>query len=307
MKRPVFLTCLLIIAALAFAGPSAEDAGSVEPMAVLYPQSVSSIPVLALLDAYPDDYAGAVYTDHPQALAQLLSNQIDILVTGYAVGYTRARAAGDLVHLSTPVWGASALMTARPVDSLEDLSGGTVYAPFEGSPIDIYLRAALEAAGLSGEIAIAYAPFPQAAALLAQGRTEAAVLVEPIASRLEIAGTAYRLENLHEGWARIADGEKRSPQVSVFALREPFDDSPQTYVSFARRLEEMVVRVTADPATYAARYADVLGFPVAVVQRALANTLFDTPDPAEVRALIEDYSALIGAQPPSDNFYAEVR
>ncbi|MFW5716586.1 MAG: ABC transporter substrate-binding protein [Spirochaetota bacterium] len=307
MRRSAFLVCLLVVAAVAFADPAAEDSRSAEPISVLYPQSVSSIPVLALLDAFADEYVGEVYTDHPQALAQLLSNQVGILVTGYAVGYNRFQAAGDLVHLSTPVWGASAVMTSKPVDSLEGLAGGTIYAPFEGSPIDIYLRAVLDAEGLSNRVSIAYAPFPQAAALLTEGRTEAAVLVEPIASQLEIAGTAYRLENLHEGWARIADGEQRSPQVSVFARRESFEDSQETFVSFSRSLEEMVERVAADPARYAARYADVLGFPVPVVERALANTLFDTPDPAEVPMLIEEYSAIIGARPPSDDFYAETR
>jgi ABC-type nitrate/sulfonate/bicarbonate transport system substrate-binding protein len=227
----------------------------------------------------------------------------DVLATGYAVGYARAMDAGDIVHLATQVWGVSALMTAEPIESLAELAGGTVYAPFEGSPIDIYLKEALEAESLTDSITIAYAPFPQAAALLTEGRAAAAVLVEPIASRLEITGAAHRFENIHDGWARIADGERRSPQVSVVVHENGIDGTEGRLNRMVRRLEVIVARVIADPATYAARYETALGFPAPVLERALSNTLFDTPSESVTRRLIAEYSAITGAAEPPEAFF----
>lgn len=303
MKRVMMCWLALTIAAAGFATGLREEVVEVEQLRLAYPQSVSSIPLLALVDEHPQLYSGEFFNDHSQALARLITGEIDVLATGFTIGYSRHRSAGDIVHLMTPVWGVSALMTAEPVESLRDLVGGTIYAPFEGSPIDIYLRAVIAEADLAGEIRIAYAPFPQAAALVAEGKAEAAVLVEPIASRLEIQGMAHRLENLHDGWARIASGERRSPQVSVFTMADSATVWSDQLDELVERLAEITADVAARPAVYAARYAEALGFPTPIVERALMNTLFDTPDPTETRHLIDLYSVVVGSAPPSDSFF----
>jgi len=276
-----------------------------QPLTILVPQSVSSIPVLALADDFPGTYSVSFFTDHPQALARLLSGEIDVLMTGYSVGLRRYLTEGDLVHVATPVWGVSALMTSEEIDSWQDLRGGVVYAPFEGSPIDLYLQKSLEAEGLTDEVEVRYAPFPQSSALLAQGDADAAVLVEPIASRLETTGAAYRLENLHEGWGRLTGGEQRSPQVSFFVTDSTALEQASALSTLIERLDEALGDVVAAPEGFAARYANVLGFPEPVVEHALRNTLFDLPSAGETRQVIGLYSEMIGFDEPGVEFYLD--
>ncbi|TVQ22180.1 MAG: hypothetical protein EA382_12480 [Spirochaetaceae bacterium] len=285
-------------------GPGAGQAS--RPLTILYPQAIASVPVLDLIARYPDEYRGESFNDHAQALARLINGEADLLFTGFTLGYSRYASAGDLVHVVTPVWGASALMTARQTTDLSSLAGGTIYAPFEGSPIDVYLRALLASRGLAGSIRIAYAPFPQAAALVVEGRADAAVLAEPIASRLEIAGQAFRYHNIQEGWAEVSGGERRSPQVSIFARRRDASALHSEWALLARRVAAIVEELNADHARFAAQYADALGFPVPVVERALSNALFDAPDAAETVRIIADYNRVMGLASPSPEFYASV-
>jgi len=274
-----------------------------ETMVVRYPRSVSSIPVLALLEDYPEEYDGDFFTDHPQALAQLITGETDLLVTGFTVGYSRARAAGDVVHVTTPVWGASAIMARSGITEIEDLAGTTVYAPFEGSPIDLTLRRILDAEGVSEQVEIAYAPFPQAVALLLQGDADAAVLVEPLASRLEGEGRAIRVANLHDAWAPVTGGEPRSPQVSVFARSDWSREETAGVRRFAARLGGYVQAVQNDPAGYAERYAPVLGFSAAIVERAIRNTWFEVPDDETNREIITGYTRELSLPPPANGFF----
>ncbi len=307
--RPAVLLCAAVMtitvstAAFARAVPEQSVGTSAEPMLILAPSTVSSAPLLRLAERYPDEYRLEFFTDHPQALARLIQGEADLLATGFSVGYARFQAAGDLVHVATPVWGVSALMTHRPVQRLEELAGGVIYAPFEGSPIDIFLRAILDHHGLTGRIRIEYAPFPQAAALVGQGNADAAVLVEPIASRLEVAGTAHRLMNLHDGWAEVSGGEPRSPQVSIFARRRGSAGSAGALELFGRRLGDAVTEVVRDPQAAAVAAAPALEVPVPVVQRALVNTLFDLPSAAETAALIREYARVMGLSEPDARLY----
>lgn len=304
----VFIGFVVVLAAVCvtstFASGAAETAPestAVDRLTLLYPRAVASIPVLALIEDYADDYAGEFFTDHPQALAQLVSGQIDVLATGFTVGYNRYRSAGDVAHLMTPVWGVSALMTAQPVDTIADLAGGVVYAPFEGSPIDVYLNAVLAEAGVRDAVQIAYAPFPQAAGLLAQGQADAAMLVEPIASRLELSGAAYRLENMQDGWSRIADGDARSPQVSLFVVDR---SRLEAYRVLVERLTPIVQSIAEDPGSYARRFAAVLDVPAPVLEHALANSLFEAPSPRQTADAVATYTQIMGLELPESDFYA---
>ena len=298
---------MLLIGAAATLSATATTEESVpdEPMMILYPKTVSSIPVLAAIAENPEQYQGEFYTDHAQALARLLAGEADAIASGFSVGLARYRSAGDIVHVSTSVWGVSALMTGSEISDLTDLAGETVYAPFERSPIDIYLKLVLAQAGILDQVTIAYAPFPQSSALVAQGQAAGSVLVEPIASTLELSGRAFRFQNLHEGWATIAGGEERSPQVSVFTTRSGADESSSRFAMLRSDLEEATQALIADPAGYAAEYAPQLEFPAPVVENALQNALLDTPDPPETRSIIGLYADIIGQERPGPDFYLE--
>lgn len=303
IRRAMTLVGIFLVCGAATGAWASAVAEESAPVTIRYPQSVSSIPVLALVEDYPEEYSGEFFADHPQALAQLITGETDLLVTGFSVGYSRSQAAGDLVHIATPVWGASAIMVRPDISDIGELAGGTIYAPFEGSPIDLTLRAILQRAGLGDEVEIAYAPFPQAVAILVQGNAEAAVLVEPLASKLEIDGSAHRLMNLTDGWAEVTGGEPRSPQVSVFARRDWARNQPVEVARFTERLADYVEALRDDPAAWALRYAPVLGFPAAVVERAIRNTWFETPGTKTTRQIITVYTRELSLTPPDQAFF----
>jgi ABC-type nitrate/sulfonate/bicarbonate transport system substrate-binding protein len=300
MRITIVYISLLLAAASLFAGGSGEQL-----LQVGYPQTVSSIPLMELVERYSEDYAGTSFTDHPQALGQLINGELGVLASGFSVGLTRFGAAGDIGHLDTYVWGVSAIMTAEPAESLADLAGSVLYVPFEGSPIDIQIRAQVAAEGLTGQIEIAFAPFPQAAALLAQGKAGGAVLVEPLAANLEISGRAHRLMNIQDSYALISGGETRSPQVSVFTRLEFFADNTRTVRQLLRRLEDIGAEIAADPQTFAAKYAPVFELPEAVILASLENTLYDFESPRTDRRLIEGYLEIMGLPIPADSFFLE--
>ncbi len=280
-----------------------EEPHSREPLHILAPATVSTVPLMELVRQFPESYSLEFFTDHPQALARLIQGEIDLLATGFSVGFSRYQAAGDVVHLFTPVWGVSAIMTGEPVVSLRDISPAIITAPFEGSPIDIFVRTIIEAEGLSGEIEIDYIPFPQAAALLGQGSVGAAVLVEPIASRVESSGIAYRFANLHDRWAEVAGGEPRSPQVSIFAMRPLATERRDDHRRMEDRLAAIITELVADPAPYAATHSAALDVPVAILEQALGNTLFSMPDHTTAVELIAAYSLSMGLAEPESQLF----
>jgi NitT/TauT family transport system substrate-binding protein len=304
-RRAFAFVGLFTIVALSFASATGVPESPNEPLRIIYPQTLSSIPFLMAIEENSDKYTGEFYSDHPQALAQLLAGEADVLATGFSFGLARYEAAGDLVHIGTTIWGISALMTSQEIDAWSDLAGGRIYAPFEGSPIDLFIRSMLELEGLEDEIEIRYAPFPQSAALVAQGDAEAAILVEPIASRLELAGQAFRFENISEGWARIANGEQRSPQISLFTTSTIAETRLAELQDLRSDVQAAAISLTANPGSYAREYTELLGFPAPVMEHAISNALLDAPDPATERAIIELYARLVGESLPGDDFYLD--
>ncbi len=300
MRKIIVYILIALYASAAFAAGGSEEIQSLG-----YPMSISSIPLMELVERYPDQYQGSVYTDHPQALGQLINGELDILASGFTVGYSRSFSAGDIGHLDTLVWGVSALMTAEEIDELSDIQGQVLYVPFEGSPIDVQVKALLEKEGLLDSVSIAYAPFPQAAGLLAQKRAGAAVLVEPIASRLEIGGQAFRFANIQDMYAEISGGEPRSPQVSIFVRTEYHPQQRRSLDQFRTRLKDIVQELQADGDAFAAKYGPVFDMPEPVIARAIESSLFGLFDAAEDRMLIETYADTMGVPQPADAFYLE--
>ncbi|AHC15922.1 ABC transporter substrate-binding protein [Salinispira pacifica] len=289
-----------VFSAVLFASPSPETDGQIS---MAYPKTISSIPFLELAERHPGDYEGRDFTDHPQALGQLLNGEIDLLASGFTVGYTRYQAAGDIRYLFGHVWGISSIMTSSEISGLEELSGGSIYVPFEGSPIEVQISALLEELGLADEIELSYAPFPQAAGLLVQGKADAAVLVEPIASKLEASGNAFRFQTIQDSYALLSGGEMRSPQVSVFALEATAARVSDELEQLQDRLSRITAEIVEDPAYYGNKYAEYFELPAPVIQRGLQQALFDFPGEEEEVELIQLYSRIMNIEDPGAEFH----
>jgi len=221
------------------------------------------------------------------------------LLTGSTLAVKNSQSNGPLVHVATPVWDVSGLVTLNPeAQTLADFAGKTIVVPLAGGPLDVQLQALLKAQGLVGQVKVDYAEPAQAVALLLQKKADAACLPEPLVSRLVVLNGAREVFTFSQAWAVLNHGDGRAPQVSLVARR----DWAAAHAAFLKALvvayRASVAAVKADPKAYAVHFAPTLGLPAAIVERGLKNTLFDVPTATETASLYAGYLALIGDTKP---------
>jgi ABC-type nitrate/sulfonate/bicarbonate transport system substrate-binding protein len=289
-----FILCFLVLPLSA--GGGAEE----KELFILYPRSVSSIAFFELVEKYPEDYRGEVFTDHAQSLARLISGEANVLVTGFTLGQNRFVSTGDVVHLSTYVWGVSSIIVRNRIESFEDIQ--TIMVPFEGSPIDLQIKAYIELLGLEDDIKILYAPFPQAAAQLMQDKIDAAVLVEPIASNIEATPAAKRLLTIQEVYEEIS-GIQESPQVSLFSSTEGSKKYQREFDTLISRLGDILDEITDNPSLYAEKYAGFFELDAAILEKAITSSYFALPSDEDIRRFIEKYTYTLKQPELSEDFY----
>lgn len=289
---PVVLAAALVLAAEGLWGQSLPAA-----VRVLVPVSTSAVPLLALAEEDPlagTDIRAELFVNHPQALAALLRGDAELLLTGTSQGWENYLSGGPLVMVGTGVWGVSFLIgppQGKPLAEWGELRGRRLALPFPGAPLDFQTRYLLVRAGLDPDrdLRLVYAPPPQAAALVAQGQVDAAALPEPLASRLVETQGLSRLLDYAEAWARVSDGDPRSPQVSLFCTQRFAANHPALLSALLEAWRRASETVSADPAPAAARFAGVLATEASVLHRGLANTLFYVPGPTENRERVVRY------------------
>ncbi|MBN2351495.1 MAG: ABC transporter substrate-binding protein [Spirochaetales bacterium] len=278
------------------------------PLRISVPASVSSIPMLTLDGKR---IAGrlvsvSIFQDHSLTLAEFLRGDVDVLMTGFTQGAAAFTADPEVRLLVTPVWGVSSLMVRDgSISSMSDLRGKKLMIPFAGSPLDLQTHAILEAEGLAGKVDIVYGPPQQAAALLLAGKTDAAAVPEPIPSRLEASGKAFRLARYQDLWARATGGEPRSPQVSLFVKRSFADAHRELIAALVEAAADATSAVMADPIAAAEQRAAVFKLDPAIVRTGLENTLFGLPDRDENMRLSADYMQRLGRPAIDRAFYYE--
>jgi NitT/TauT family transport system substrate-binding protein len=288
---------------------------SAEQLTILVPKSTSSLPLLLLADQDPlegVDIRTETFINHPQALVRLLRGEVDLLYTGTSQGWENHLDGGPLVMVNTGTWGVSYLMGRdAEIRSFADLKGLRLAVPFPGSPLDFQTRTILRRKGLDPDrdLTISYAPPPQAAARLLQGRIDVAPLPEPLATTLEMNKGLVRLIAYTRAWAEINGGEAASPQVSLFATRSFSVSRAALITSLVQAWRLASEEVVVDPGPAAVLFAPVLELPPALVAAAARNTLMDVPSFAENRRLLCDYyqavkQQLPGERPPlKDSFF----
>jgi NitT/TauT family transport system substrate-binding protein len=300
MKQP-FLRFALAASLVLLAAPAFSQA--IVPAA----KTVSSIPLLALEGRTIGGLtlSTPLFDDHPLAVAELLGGKSQALLTGSTLGVKNSQSGGPLIQVATPVWDVAGLVTLDPaLKTLADFAGKSLVVPLAGGPLDLQLQALLKAGGLVGKVKVDYAEPAQAVALLLQKRADGACLPEPLVSRVVVANHGTEVFTFAQAWAALNHGDGRAPQVSLLARRDWAAAHSGFLKALVAALRESVAAVKADPHGYAVRFAPVLGLPPAIVERGLANTLFDVPTPVETQALFGSYLALVGeTKPVAAGFY----
>jgi hypothetical protein len=301
-KNLLFLCCVL------WAGNLSSQAltKAVIPVA----RSVASIPVLELGGK---TLAGVLletpfFDDHPLAVAELIKGNSQLLLTGSTLAIKNSQAGGPLVCVATTVWDVSGLVTFDPaIHALDDLAGKSVLLPIVNGPLDVQFRAILKARGLQDKVILDYAEPAQAMALFLARRADVVGLPEPLVSSLVLLHNARELSSFSQAWAPLNGGDGRAPQVSLLARKDFAAANRPLLAVMLAQLRKTIASIRSDPKAFAEKYAPVLGFPSAVVERGLANTQFELPAPAVASKLYATYLGLTGDTRPlaADFFFQE--
>lgn len=292
---------LVTACAAPVAAPTLEPAD--EGVVVYAPATPSSIPVIIAARQMPEVDL-TIFTDHSQAQALFLRGDVDLLVTGLAVGVELFDQGVPVTLLNSYVSGLTYLVTRDgPVQAFDELTEPEVYLPFEGSPIDEVTRFFVESEGLTwGEDVVpVYSPFPASVELLRQGKASAVALPEPFVSLVEDEEEIFVSLSYAERWETLTGSGDGYPQVGTFAREDWARQHPDVVVAFNRRIEEAVGTIREEPAEAVDVAAEELAFPAPVLRSALERTSFAPRYGAELEGDVRDYYQAIGA--PLDASY----
>lgn len=298
----------LTIVLLTFVLPGfAFGQATVTTINILAPQSTSSLPLFLLAEEDPlpgIDIRTETFINHPQALALLLKGDIDLLFTGTSQGWNNYLNGGPMVMINTGVWGVSYLIGKdASIKDLADLKGKKLALPFPGAPLDFQTRYMLKQQGIDpdNELEISYSPFGQTVPKLLADQIDVAPLPEPLATNLVTTKGLLRLIDYQQAWAEIADGDPRSPQVSLFATSMYSAEHADLLKALVAQWEISTKKVQEHPGDVAQQFAEALGMPAAIIEPAIQHTLFWVPSFEENQKRVLAYYELVKTSLPEES------
>ena len=237
------------------------------------PRSLAAVPLLLLAEANTAAYEIHFFSDHADAVRGLHDGSFDLLCTGFTE-LDRSQL------LCTYVWGLSALMVRdASLKTMADLSryceshsDAELVLPFSGSPLDLQVRALFRQLQPPLSISLRNQQLPETLQQFLAGNIFAAVLPEPLAATLELAGKATRLADLAELHARLS-GDARSPQVGLFVRKEK-----KLPAGFLSEFAQSICIAGAMSQQQRSTVAASLGITEAVFQHAQKHVQFELPD-----------------------------
>ncbi|MBS3873992.1 MAG: ABC transporter substrate-binding protein [Firmicutes bacterium] len=227
----------------------------------------------------------------------------------------------NLRLVNVAIWGNLYIvgLEGLPVRSLADLRGRRLVIPSRGDTPDLVFRflAAGKGLDIARDLQIDYVPSPmEAAALLATGRADLAVLSEPAATtalmRAQQEGRRLtRLIELRTVWGEVTGSPTRIPQAGIVALPAVVDRN-DLIQAFSDAYDQAALWATANPnemGALAARGIEGLQGPAAA--SSLQFSAFRVIPARDVREEIELYFTtlqqmspdIIGGRLPDARFY----
>jgi len=282
----------LIFIILLFTFSCKKEQKDINDMVVFVPKTLSSIPLLELNGKSIDNIQikSEIYQDHIMAMAEFMQGKIDIFMTGFTQGVANYYGNKNIVHIATPVWGVSSLVANDPsVKKIEDLIGKKILVPFVKSPLDLQLRAILKKESLMDKIEINYSPIPQAIPMLLTKKTDAICVPEPLASKLIIGKKAFKVFSFSEKWEELYNGEKRSPQVSIFVKKSFADKNEKFLKKLVKEINAEIIKIKSKPGNYALKYSETFKLDKKIIVQGISNTLFEIPEQDISKKICIDY------------------
>ena len=276
-----------------------------------------------------NDYTVTVCTDNQQVMAGLTNGDFDVAAIATNV-------ASNLYHKSQGGIQIAAINTLgvlyilgpadKPLTSLADLAGKTLYATGQGANPEYVLRYLLAKNGVDpdGDVEVVWQAAEEVTATMLQGQGEYCMLPVPAATALEAKseGKIVSQISLSDVWEQLRNGSQLTMGCMVvrteFAQEnhgavDLFLEEYKASVEYMADPVNMAVSSDLNPAELVAKYE--IAPSSAIAGKAIPQCNLIYLDGADLRAAIQGYyevlyaadPASIGGSIPDDGFYFEPR
>jgi ABC-type nitrate/sulfonate/bicarbonate transport system substrate-binding protein len=275
-------------------------------LVIAHPEALAAVPLSLAAESLlaGEKIRLKPYTDHALAVAEFLRGESDLLFTGTTLGAMQAEKGVKLWR--TLVWGTASIVlkpgaktSAQP--ALAQLNGKRVALPFRGSPNDVQFRRLIETQ--QSKPIIEYQQHTQAAASLLAGQIDAAILPEPLASKLIAEHRLTRLAELSALEEGILRTDAPAPMVSFFVGPQLSEAKLQRLPELERMLIAILKRIEKEPRAVARLFASRYQVTNEVLQEALRYTHFALPEAATARKRTVAFLRAAGISEPGAAFF----
>ncbi|MRS03764.1 ABC transporter substrate-binding protein, partial [bacterium] len=265
--------------------------------------STSSIPVILAASQF-SNVKMVLFADQSQANTEFIRGDVSILVSGLSVGVDLYKNGVPVQAANSFVSGLSYLVTyGKPVTSLKELVGKSIYVPFEGSPIDQMIAFLTASNGLTWkeDISAVYSPFDSSIELLKQGKVEAVVLPEPMVTLVEGQPDVFISLDLAKEWDLVTGSQDGYPQVSSFVNPDWAANNETFLTDFNLALADAIQSVQQDPQAAIEMVKDQYKLSPEKLLKSVSRTRYLLLVGSEMQSSIESYYQTIG-KPLDENF-----
>jgi NitT/TauT family transport system substrate-binding protein len=250
-------------------------------------------------------------------MAKLVSGEYDAGVLPINVA-AKLYSAGIALRLAAIIGdGMVSFLSVDPgIASISDLRGRKVNIAGQGATPDFLFKRLLKGAGIDPgkDISLDYSlPYPEAAAAIAAGKIECAILPEPFATMARNANPALRSPlDLGALWTK-ATGQSSYPMTAFVVSSKLAEERPQAVKAILDSIAASIAWVRARPEEAGALVEkEDLGLKAAISSKAIPRSAYVfTPAPEarrSVEALLGAFLELapvsVGGKLPDDGFYA---
>jgi len=284
---------------------SPDSLNDSEQITIYAPMSTSSIPVILAARQFPQVNL-VLYADQSQANTEFIRGEVSVLVSGLSVGVDLYKNGVPVQVANSFVSGLSYLVTyGKPVTSLNELVGKSIYIPFEGSPIDEMVGFLVSENGLTWktDITPVYLPFDSSIELLKQGKADAVVLPEPMVTLVEDQPNVFISLNLAQEWNRVTGSQDGYPQVASFVNPDWAAKNEAFLTEFNQVLGIAIQSVQEDPQTAIDQVKDQYKLSPEKLLKSVSRTRYLLVSGSEMQSSINNYYETIGK--PLDENYSD--
>jgi len=254
----------------------------------------------------------AFWSSFDQITAQLVTKDVDIVITPVALGELLYDKGMDVQLAAVTLWKSFYLVTKDiKVETMKDLAGVEIYTPQgQGQTGDVLMRYEFNRLGVD-RVNIKYATAPEIIGLMVAGKIKAAVLPEPFVSLAltKVQGSQIALD-MQQIWGD-ATGVYRVPITGVFVRKEALEERPLEIVSALNSVKDSIhfaMNNVDEAVELTTKYFS--GMPAPIMKQSLARSLYSYSTVLkvkdEVQRFMEQVNAVDSSIPvPNEGFYAQ--